>query len=163
MVIIAVGLGVWAGVLMTALSYSINEARKVKTIETQIGHVQIHHPDFISEDDFNNYIENVDIIQRKIAGDPRVKAISCRSKSTAMISSPGYSAAVIINGVNPVSENNFSKLGSLLVNGNYFEGIKRNPLLIGEINLRSKTIVSPGITFLLNLTLSIFMKYVEYK
>ena len=56
MVIIAVGLGVWAGVLMTALSYSINEARKVKTIETQIGHVQVHHPDFVSEDDFNNYM-----------------------------------------------------------------------------------------------------------
>ncbi|MEL6696829.1 MAG: FtsX-like permease family protein [Bacteroidota bacterium] len=131
-VILAVAIGLLSGAFLMSFSYGINQERSRNIIETKISHVQIHQPEFRLEQKANALIAEggqatTDLLQR-----PEVKAVASRLLVSGMFSTTKGANGVQINGIDPEQEAHVTKLPERLTHGTYFEGNKRNPILIGE-------------------------------
>jgi ABC-type lipoprotein release transport system permease subunit len=62
----------------------------------------------------------------------QVKAVTSRTLSSGMVSSPTTASGVNINGIFPDEENNVTQLASRIVEGQYLDTTVRNAVLIGE-------------------------------
>jgi ABC-type lipoprotein release transport system permease subunit len=76
-------------------------------------------------------------------------AVTGRMKSNAMISSPKTATGGFIYGIEPSDEAEVTRLDSAIVEGEYFDGIRRNPILIGsklaeklKVKVRSKVVIT---------------------
>jgi len=131
-VILAVAIGLLSGAFLMSFSYGINQERSRNIIETKISHVQIHQPEFRLEQKANALIAEggqatTDLLQR-----PEVKAVASRLLVNGMFSTTKGANGVQINGIDPEQEALVTKLPERVTHGTYFEGNKRNPILIGE-------------------------------
>lgn len=148
-VIVAVMLGIWAGVFMIAFINGLAEQRLDDQLSNTIAHVKISNPKFTDEKLPQYFVpESKEIIQ-KIKSHSQVKAISPRVNMFGMAQSSKASYGVDIYGVDPKQEKATFGLYRDLVEGQYLEGIKRNPIVIGKklakrlsLKLRSKIIIT---------------------
>lgn len=148
-VMFAIALGVWAGIFASSVGNGVNKQRLENVIESQVSHMQIH------DDAFTNAYEKPEIIEKgsSILGvldlENSVEAYSSRTLLTGMISSAASGQGILIKGVVPEKEALVTGLEANLVEGAYFEGTKRNPLLMGtalakklNVKLRSKVVLT---------------------
>lgn len=147
--IISVILGLWAGVFVMGFYKGIMDQRIDDAIEKESSHIQIHHPKFNDEKLLKYAIEDADKIVDEITSMDSVRSVSARSKIQGMIASSRSTAGIQINGINPENEDKTTRMGSNIVEGNYFTGIKRNPILISKktadklkLKLRSKLVLT---------------------
>ncbi|MEP1093597.1 MAG: FtsX-like permease family protein [Cyclobacteriaceae bacterium] len=148
-VITSVMLGLWAGSFIMAYAFGMIEQRLSDAIENEISHIQIHHPDYLADNDPEFFIEESNQVLAKIAGDQRVKAASARVLVYGMINSPTSSAGGKLFGVNPIAENGLTKIGELISEGEYLNQNDRNRIVIGQklaeklkVKLRSKVVLT---------------------
>lgn len=146
-VILSISVGLWAGVFMVAFSWGMYKQYMNETIETQVSHLQLHHPDFVEDKEIqymlSDYIPMVEYIKKM----EDVKVVAARTISTGMVSSPTTASGVTINGIFPEDENKVTQLASRVIEGKYLDQISRNPVLIGKklalklkVKLKSKII-----------------------
>ncbi|EAY26287.1 ABC transporter permease [Microscilla marina] len=148
-VIVSVLLGIWAGIFVLAFSLGMNNQRVKGQLENFVGHVTIKHAKY-DEDKLVKYaIDDADKIVQQVSKQPQVTATTTRTSAVGMATSSagGYGAA--IHGIDLQNEPKVFSLKSKLVEGKYFEGIKRNPILIGKklakrlnLKLRSKMVLT---------------------
>ncbi|HKL07310.1 MAG TPA: FtsX-like permease family protein [Bacteroidales bacterium] len=148
-IITAIALGVFAGVYTIAFMFGWINQRINAVINTEISHIQVHHPEYIETNDVHNYIPDIKTIQSAAENKTQVKAASSRVLSTCMISSAETGSGVQLVGINPDQEQQVTNLHEKLVEGNYFEETKKNQLVIGKkladklkVKLRSKVVVT---------------------
>ncbi len=148
-VIGAIIIGVWALIFMIAFYNSFGTAFARNAVNYEHSHLQIHHPDYLVEPDIASQVSDEENIVQAIASDPMVKAFSGRQKVNGMIASSKTSAGVQIYGVNTRSESTTTSLKDHLVEGTYFNKIKRNPVLISakladklRVKIRSKIVLT---------------------
>ena len=148
-VISSIVMGIWAGIFVVAFSYGLNKQRTQNSIKNSISHIQIHHPEYQKDYDSKFYLKEPDLIKTTLDGDSTIKAYAFRSLLNGMVSSPVKSSGVRIIGVNKNQEKELTSIYTGLVNGNYFESKRRNPILVGQalaeklkIKVQSKVVLT---------------------
>jgi ABC-type lipoprotein release transport system permease subunit len=130
--LMAIVAGLWAGILVSALTNGWIHQRFVNLIQEEITHAQIHHPEFRTEREAWMYIENTDDIFSFLDRDERVLSWSARTLTDGMIQSPLTSSGVQIRGVQTGRERTTTTFHENLTEGDYLDSDLRNPVLLGE-------------------------------
>ena len=148
-IITAITLGLWAGLFSVAVMIGSWDTTVDTTINRNLSHIQIHTIAFKDDNLISNYIPNGPEIANDIRKLPEVKDVSARVLIEGMASSPGSSSGANIIGVDPDHEKAVTTIADYIIDGKYFEGIKRNPILVGAklanklgLKLRSKVVLS---------------------
>lgn len=148
-IIFSVALGIFSGVIAGAFFKGMADQRIQKVIKTELSYVQIHNPGFEQTSDFANFISNAEEIQNKVSKIPNVTGVSRRISIQSMAASAETASGVLISGIFPEDEINVTNISSKLIDGKYFEGISRNPVVIGKklaeklnVRVRSKIIIT---------------------
>lgn len=148
-IIFSVALGIFAGVTATAFMKGLAEQRIQKVIKTELSYIQVHKEGFRQNSDFKSYIPDAQELTSKIAEIPHVTGVSKRIIVQAMIASAETASGVMIAGVNTNEERKVTNIQDKIIDGKYFEGIKRNPVVIGKklaeklnVRVRSKLVLT---------------------
>lgn len=131
-VIIALVLGISGGVFLLAFSWGMSMQRAQNRIETEISHIQIHHPQFKEDQETKYLMKDGDELLQTLSTDERIRSISARWIVGAMIASAKEATGIRVQGVSPHSEAELTQLPAKLIEGSYFEDVKRNPIIIGQ-------------------------------
>ena len=124
--------GLWAGILVSALTNGWIHQRFVNLIQEEITHAQIHHPEFLTERESSMTIDHADKIFSYLENDERIRSWSARTLSDGMIQSPLTSSGVQIRGVQTDREMATTTFHKNLTDGDYLDTDIRNPILLGE-------------------------------
>lgn len=147
-VIIAVLLGIWAGVFISAFFNSLAQGYLQNQLNLSVGHIQITHPKF--EDQFNPqyYIDQPETLLDSLETKDYIKNIRYQSLATGLAQSAANSYGVTIHGVDTAATTN-QPVTQYLKQGDFLRSINRNPIVIGsaladrlELDLRSKMVIS---------------------
>jgi ABC-type lipoprotein release transport system permease subunit len=148
-IITAITLGVFAGVYTIAFMYGWVNQRIDNVIKTEVSHIQIHQPKYLETNEVHDYITDINSIKSDIESKANVEAGSTRLIATCMVSSAETGSGVQLVGINPDNEKQVTNLYTKVIDGAYFEGVKRNPIIIGEklakklkVKVRSKIVVT---------------------
>jgi len=148
-IISAIALGVFAGVYTIAFMLGWVNQRVDNVIKTEVSHIQIHQAYYLQTNEVTDYITNINSIKDNIEKNPGVAGVSTRLIATCMISSAETGSGVQIVGIDPENEQKVTNLYAKIIDGAYFEGVKRNPIVIGEklakklkVKVRSKIVVT---------------------
>jgi putative ABC transport system permease protein len=148
-VIGAIIIGVWALIFMIAFYNSFGAAFARNAINHEHSHIQIHNSAYLIEPDVFNEVKDEMDIRKAISEDPTVKSFVSRRKLNGMIASSKTNTGVQIYGIDPSEEATTTALEEQLVDGNYFNKLKRNPVLVSKkiaeklkIKIRSKVVVT---------------------
>jgi ABC-type lipoprotein release transport system permease subunit len=148
-VIVAVILGTWAGVFMSAFMYGLSMQYIRSELVNFTSHIQIHTNDYNIEPLSEYYIPSSDSLIGELSGKPFITGIAARTKINGLASSSASSFGVTIRGIEPESEKQISELYTHMTEGDYFESRSRNQVLVGEklahrlnLKLRSKVVLN---------------------
>lgn len=148
-VITAIALGLTAGIFSSAFFTGMVNQRINQAISNEISHIQIHNPDFKESTELSSYITGVNRIYDKIKTNPDVLGVSKRIIIYSMTASAETASGVKITGIDPADESMVTGISSKIIDGKYFEGVKRNPVVIGKkladklkIKVRSKIVIT---------------------
>ncbi|MCD4735008.1 MAG: ABC transporter permease, partial [Bacteroidales bacterium] len=148
-VIFAVAIGLYAGVWSAAFMKGMMNQRIDKVIKTELSNIQIHNPEFRKTSEFANYMNNASALADQILTIENVKGASNRIIIQSMVASAETAAGVLIMGVDPEKEPLVTNLNTKIIDGAYFEGIKKYPVVIGKklaeklnVKLRSKIVIT---------------------
>ena len=118
-------------------------------INSEHSHVQLHHPEFKKDHEIKYDIARAAEISDLLRSDSLVRAVSRRTVIDGMIASSKTGSGTTIYGIDETEEASVTRLDSALVEGDYFIGIKRNPLLISvkmaeklKLSLKSKVVLT---------------------
>ncbi|SFX48095.1 ABC transporter permease [Marinospirillum alkaliphilum] len=141
--LLAIALGLWAGLLMVAVSQGMLVQRFERLIEQEFSHLQVHHPQFLTEREVQDHLPDVAALQHWLQQQPELREHTLRVLVDGMIQSPALTAGVEIRGVDPQRERRVSQLDTTLNQGKYLDAALRNPILMGA-RLAEKLRVRPG-------------------
>ncbi len=141
--------GVWALLFGTGFMNGFLVSYMANIINHDISNIQIHNPKFKQDFDVRYFIANGKGKAAAIRQWPGVRGATTRTIVSGMISSPKKAAGVQIRGVDLKNEALVTRLDSMVAEGTYFTGIKRNPIIIGSrmaenlgVKLRSKVVLT---------------------
>jgi putative ABC transport system permease protein len=148
-VIIALALGLWAGAFSSAFYEGMMKQRINDVIESEMSHFQFHEPNFREELQAKYFISGAESIEADMASAPHVIGSTGRVVATAMMGSANKNGAAKLIGVDPEKEKVVTKLNEKLIEGDYFESVSRNPILISQkmaesfhVKLKSKLVLT---------------------
>ncbi len=148
-IIFSVALGIFAGVLSGAFFKGMADQRIQKVIKTELSYIQIHNPGFEQTSDFDNYILNAQNIEDEIIKIPNVTGVTRRMTVQGMAASAETASGIQISGIFPHKEKTVTNISHKIIDGEYFEGISRNPVVIGKklaeklnVKVRSKIVIT---------------------
>ncbi|UTW67520.1 ABC transporter permease [bacterium SCSIO 12643] len=148
-VISSIAVGVWALVAGTGFMNGFIVSYISDQINYNTSNIQIHHPIFHEDRDVNYYIPDAIEKSEYLQQIPGVIAVTQRVILNGMIASAKKASGVEIRGLNIETERQVTHLDSILVEGKYFEGVKRNPVIIGSklaeelhVKIRSKIVLT---------------------
>jgi ABC-type lipoprotein release transport system permease subunit len=128
----SVTLGLFAGITVLSLYQGMMEGRVKTVIEDEIGHIQIHHPSFPSDNELKWIVDSPAYIKNYLLSMTSVKSISSRSIAFGMVSTTTGSGGIQINGIIPSEEEKTTGLNEKIISGNYFDKTKKQQILIGK-------------------------------
>lgn len=148
-ILLSVALGIFAGVMATAFFKGMANQRIAKVIKTELSFIQIHNKGFEENSELKNFMADAGKLKDEISKIDGVSGVSNRTVVQGMAASAETASGVMISGVIPDEEKLVTSINERLVDGKYFEGIKRNPIVIGKklaeklnIKLRSKIVIT---------------------
>ncbi len=147
-VILAIAFGLWAGLFSGGLMVAMGDSMTRSAIDRDLGHIQIHHPQYDQNKDIKRFIPNVQQLIQKISQFQDIKGISQRTRFLGIASSATSSFPVTICGIDPRQESKVTDLQNRLLTGSYFNSTKENIIVIGHklanrlnIRLHSKMVL----------------------
>lgn len=150
-IIASVTLGLVAGIFVLGLYDGILHARLHTLIETEVSHMQLHHPSFKTDYEAGYTIPKGDSLLLSLSTLPFIRQASGRLMANGILLTSTGSSGVQIIGVVPDIENSLSQLQSKLIQGKGFETAKRNQVIIGK-KLADKMKVKVGSKIVLTFT-----------
>jgi len=148
-VIGSIVVGIWALLFGTGFMNGFMVGYMANIIDNDISNIQIHNPEFKKDLDVKYFIENGKEKVAAIREWEGVKGATTRTIVSGMISSPKKAAGVQIRGIDIENEAIVTSFDSIISEGTYFEGIKRNPVIIGSklaknlsVKVRSKVVLT---------------------
>lgn len=148
-VILSISLGLLGGLFYLGFSNGMVQHQISSSIKTQISNIQLHHPEYLINDEMKYSIDNPESVINKIKTIGEVKSATYRIKGPAMISSAITGTGVTINGVDPAQEMKVTNLYERIVEGDYFKTKLRDPIVIGKkladklkVKIKSKIVIT---------------------
>ena len=148
-VIIALALGIWAGIFLMGFSAGMNNQRVRDALESNIGHIQIHSPEFNNEPNTFNWLHDYQSYVLPLDSSSIVRGYSKRVILTGMVSSAKTASGAKIAGIHPDDEMKASNISTKIIDGTWFEDTRKNQIVIGRkladkhnIKLKSKLVLS---------------------
>lgn len=129
-VILAVALGLFGTLFMIALSNGMVEQKISESIHNEISHIQVHHPGFLQDNSLKYPIGDASSIASAAKQLPGVAGVTSRIKTMAMASTASNGTGIIINGIDPESEKQVTRISQFLLEGDYFEKEARSPRIL---------------------------------
>lgn len=130
-IMISVAIGLFAGILVLGIYKGMMQARVRTVIDTEVAHLQIHHPVFRDDYEPGFVIDNA-FVEQTLRKKAYVKAFAVRTVTQGMLSTPTASAGVQIYGVSMKSEEVVSRLDNKIHEGDSLIKNKRSSVLIGK-------------------------------
>lgn len=130
--ILAITVGLWGGLFAASIAMGLINQRISTSLEQEISHVQIHDPGFLRENSPRFKVQQWEAIRNELAKMEEVQGFSGRTRVSGMVSTASLTSGVEIIGVDPDSESSTTRLNHNLVEGDYFNGNVRNPVLMGK-------------------------------
>jgi putative ABC transport system permease protein len=132
-IITAIILGLMGGVFSAAMRLALEQQQFEDTVENQVSHIQIHHPDFVANPEARYRIENGVEIAGQLNERNDIVVASARTVFDGMISTANMNAPARIKGIDPGIEAKTTSLNEIIAEGTYFEENCRLPsIIIGE-------------------------------
>ncbi len=148
-IVLAIALGLWGCLLAGAIWMGWGESMVDTAIDRDLSHIQIHQNTYIQNKEIVNFIPDGFRILRETRIIPGVKAVSGRTLIEGMAASPTSTFGVKIVGIVPKEAKEVTDIHDRLIQGKYFEGDERNPVVIGKkladrlgVKLHSKLVLS---------------------
>ncbi len=148
-VISSIIVGVWAMIFGTGFMNGFIVSYMANAINHDISHIQIHHPEFKKDQELKYHVPDGRSKAEEISTWEGVKGATTRTLVTGMLSSPRKASGVQIRGIDIENEAVVTGLDSLIGEGAYFEGISRNPIVIGhklaenlQVSVKSKLVLT---------------------
>lgn len=145
----AIVVGIWALLFANGFMNGFMVSYMADIINHDVSNIQVHNPEFKKDYDIKYYIPEGIKKAEEIRHWDGVKGATSRVIVNGMIASSRKASGVQIRGIDPPNEAKVTELDSLIVEGKYFEGIKRNPVIIGQklaedlkVKLRSKVVLT---------------------
>lgn len=130
--LLAVVVGVWAMVFMTAMMRGMVDEMVRNGLEQLPGEVQIHHPDYRNDPSVVNSIPPPAGDLRAALQRPPVAAWAARVRVPAMVSSARGNRGVTLLGVDPASERALGSAPEQLVAGRFLSGPGDRGVVLGQ-------------------------------
>jgi ABC-type lipoprotein release transport system permease subunit len=131
-IMLSIAIGLFSGIALLSLYQGMMKGRVQTVIYSEVGHLQIHNPEFKKDYKPEFTIPDGQNILKKMTAMPEVKLAIPRSITTGMLNTPGGSAGVQINGIIPEQEYLASQLRKKIIEGNAFDPKKKNQVIIGK-------------------------------
>jgi len=130
--LMAIAVGVWAMIFMTALLRGMVDQMVVDGINSLPGYVQIHDSRYLDDPSIENSLHppNADLIDA--LDSPEVAGWSSRVRVPAMISSERNARGVTLLGVDPAGELALGFDASSIVEGRFIESLDDQGLVVGR-------------------------------
>jgi ABC-type lipoprotein release transport system permease subunit len=148
-IISAITIGMLAGVFTATFYKGWVNQRLEAGVETEVSHIQIHHQEFGDNFELKYFIPESDKLSEELSNESFIDGVSARMVAQAMIASSETGTGVKLLGIDPEKEKTVANLYTKVTDGQYFEGVKRNPILIGKklaeklkVKLHSKLVVT---------------------
>ncbi|NIA29011.1 MAG: FtsX-like permease family protein [Actinobacteria bacterium] len=148
-IILATALGLWGCLLAGAIWMGWGESMVDTAIDRDLSNIQIHKKGYTQNNEIVNFIPNGFRILKETQSIAGVKAVSGRTLVEAMAASPTSTFGVKIVGIIPAQAKKVTDIYNRLIEGNYFTGNGRNPIVIGKklatrlgLKLHSKIVLS---------------------
>ena len=146
-VIIAVMLGIFGGVMAMGIMQGWIEQRIHASIYNEISHVQIHNPKFMYNEEIQYTIKDYGKITSILDTMSGVVAYSPRVKLFAMAKTAGAATGFTLKGVDAEKEMQVSEIYKNLVEGNFLEGEHRKPsIVIGSETAKNLKLINYQVT-----------------
>lgn len=139
----AIIIGLWAGVMAVGTMNGMLQQRTDHVIDSELTHVQVHHPEFLSEGYSWMHITDHESITSWLDDDERVASHTSRVLTDGMLQSPVKTSGVRIRGIDVESENRTTTFHENMVEGDYLDTDMRNPVIIGR-RLAEEHNLDPG-------------------
>ncbi len=130
--IAAVVVGLWAGVVTVGTVNGLMQQRIDYLIDSEIAHAQIHHPEFLAEGYSWLNIPDHEEILNWLDEDARVTAWSARTMTDGMLQSPVKTSGVRIRGIDTDRETRTTDFHENMVEGEYLDSGIRNAVIVGK-------------------------------
>lgn len=148
-IILSITLGLLGGIFYLAFANGMAQQQINSSIKTYISNIQIHHPQYLINNEITYTIDNPAEKLNTIRATEGVKAASSRLVSLAMASSAITGTGISIDGIDPEAELNVTDINTKLVEGSFFESELKNQILIGQklanklkIKVKSKLVIT---------------------
>ena len=130
--LMAISVGVWAMIFMTALTRGMVDQMVVDGIKALPGHVQIHHPSYRDDPSITNLIPLSDAELAEKFDNAGFKAWSSRVRVPAIVTSERDSRGVTLLAIDPVAEQQMSFVDYEEVEGRFLESSDDKGIVIGH-------------------------------
>jgi putative ABC transport system permease protein len=134
----AIFFAVLLSVLTSSLKTGIFDNLINNVVGFYTGYIQVHKEGYWNEQILDNSFEASPKIEKKILSDNRIKAISPRLESFALVSSGEITKGCMVAGVDPERENQITGLRDKLIEGNYFHAADKGVLITEGLMKRLK-------------------------
>ena len=145
----AIAVGIWAALSLTGFATGMVKSYVNNAVQNIVSHIQVHQPEFLDENEVKYNIPDLMAVEQAVRAEPGVRAVSVRSVANGMISSSQGARGVAIKGVEPEEEARVNALNENIVDGEYFSGDSRNPILVSDelaqklnVKVRSKVVLN---------------------
>ena len=141
--------GIWALIFGTGFMNGFMIGYMSNIIENEVSNVQVHHPEFKKDYEIKYFISGGRDKAEQMRSWQGVRGTTTRTLVNGMIASPKKATGVQIRGIDMINEAVVTRLDSIIAEGTYFEGVKRNPIVIGsklaedlKIKLKAKVVIT---------------------
>ena len=148
-VILSITIGLIAGLFASAMVQGMMKQKVDTIIKNEISHVQIHAKEFRDDFSLKLTIPEAEKVEKEIQTNEFVEATTSRVVSMMMIGTSKGNGSVKVMGVDPEKEIQVSHLHKTITEGKYFEGVKKNPIIISaktakefKLKLKSKLVLT---------------------
>jgi len=133
--------GLLGVILMVGFFKAMADNMLENAIKYQTAHLQIHHPDFLANEELGAFLPDADAVAGKIRVLAGVSGVTVRHVVDGMMASAASTRGVRINGIVARDEAGVTSLGDSLAAGSMLPEKGRNPILVSsrsaeKLNLR---------------------------
>ena len=145
----SLAVGMFAGLFSSTFINGWMQQRVRDGIETETSHIKAQTEAFYRWNDFENHFANGPLVAHNMRQLEGIDGASARLVIVSMIASAENATGVRIIGADPQQEQNVVNIHTKIVEGHWFAGVKRSPIVVGQklaerlnIHLRSKLIIT---------------------
>lgn len=128
----SVAIGLVAGLFVLSLYKGILADRVSTVIQTEVSHIQLHHPKFKEDYEAKYIVASIDSVLTGLRAMTGVRSVSARTVSQGMLMTGTGSTGLLIIGVDVNDENSVSQLNAKIIEGKEFTDNRKNQIIVGR-------------------------------